>query len=56
MVRIYIDNQSAIYLSKNLVYHERTKYVDIKFHIVRNMVEKNLIYLVKIPTEILNIA
>lgn len=29
--RILTDNQSAIHLSKNHVYHDKTKYVDIKF-------------------------
>lgn len=28
---IYSDSQSAIHLSKNHVYHERTKHVDVEF-------------------------
>lgn len=50
-VDIYTDNQSAIHLSKNPVYHDRTKHIDIKFHFVRSMTESGLISLVKIPTE-----
>lgn len=51
MILIYTGNQSVIHLSKNPIYHDRTKYIDIKFHFVRNMAEKCLIRLVKIPVE-----
>ncbi|KAL2498871.1 cysteine-rich RLK (RECEPTOR-like protein kinase) 8 [Abeliophyllum distichum] len=50
-IRLYTDNQSAIHLSKNPVYHDRTKHMDIKFHFVRDMVEKNIVDLIKIPTQ-----
>ncbi|KAL2518980.1 cysteine-rich RLK (RECEPTOR-like protein kinase) 8 [Abeliophyllum distichum] len=50
-IRLYTDNQSAIHLSKNPVYHDKTKHVDIKFHFVRDMVEKNTVDLIKIPTQ-----
>ncbi|KAL2512470.1 Reverse transcriptase Ty1/copia-type domain-containing protein [Abeliophyllum distichum] len=50
-IRLYTDNQSVIHLSKNPVYHDRTKHVDIKFHFVRDMVEKNIVDLIKIPTQ-----
>lgn len=50
-VKIYTDNQSAIHLSKNSIYHDRTKHVDINFHFVRNIAKKGLIGLNKIPTE-----
>lgn len=51
-VKVYIDNQSAIYLSKNPIYYDRNKHVDIKFCFVRNMVAKGLINLLKIPTKV----
>ena len=34
-VTLFIDNQSAIKLIKNPVYHKRTKHIDIKFHFIR---------------------
>jgi hypothetical protein len=32
---ILADNQSAIKLSKNLQYHNRTKHIDVRYHFVR---------------------
>ena len=48
---IYSDNQSAIHLSKNPVYHDRTKHVDARFHFIRDLVAQGLIILKKVPTE-----
>ncbi|GKE64971.1 ribonuclease H-like domain-containing protein, partial [Tanacetum coccineum] len=35
---VYCDNVSAIYLSCNLVQHQRTKHIEIDIHFVRNLV------------------
>ena len=35
-IKIYCDNQSAIHLSKNQQFHNRTKHIDIRFHFVRD--------------------
>ena len=32
------DNNSAIALSKNHVFHKRTKHIDIRFHFIRELV------------------
>ncbi len=32
---MHIDNQSAIKLIKNPVYHKRTKHIDVKYHFIR---------------------
>ncbi|XP_031262136.1 secreted RxLR effector protein 161-like [Pistacia vera] len=44
-------DQSAIHLSKNPVYHERMKHVDVKYHFVRDQISKGTVNLLKIPTE-----
>lgn len=33
--RLLLDNQAAIALSKNPVYHDRSKHIDIGFHFIR---------------------
>ncbi|XP_031273199.1 secreted RxLR effector protein 161-like [Pistacia vera] len=48
---VYSNNQSAIHLSKNPVYHERTKHVDVRHHFVRDLVAKGEINLLKVPIE-----
>ncbi|XP_031274820.1 secreted RxLR effector protein 161-like [Pistacia vera] len=50
-VTIYSDKQSVIHLSKNLVYHERTEHVDVRYHFVRDLVDKCVINLKKVATE-----
>ena len=40
IIIVHCDNQSAIHLSKNQVYHERTKHVDIKLHFVREVISE----------------
>ena len=50
-VIVYTDNQSAIHLCKNLVLHERTKHVDVKFHFVREQVSAGAVKIHKISTE-----
>ncbi|XP_031267467.1 secreted RxLR effector protein 161-like [Pistacia vera] len=50
-VTIYSDSQSAIHLSKNPVYHERTKHVDVRYHFVRDLVASGEIDLKKIAIE-----
>ena len=42
---IYCDNQSCIKLSVNPVLHDKSKYIEIPYHYVRNMVERNVIQL-----------
>jgi hypothetical protein len=49
-VRIDFDSQSAIFLVKNLTYHSKTKHIDIKYHLVRDMVEEKKVFLMKVDT------
>ena len=42
---IYCDNSSAIALSKNSIFHKRTKHIDTKFHFIRELVNNGEIVL-----------
>jgi|SRR5579871_5521089 len=50
-VILYGDNQGAIALAKNPVFHGRTKHIDIQHHFVREKVDSGDICLEYIPTE-----
>ena len=49
-MRIDCDNQSAIFLAKNLVYHTKKKHIDVQYHFVRDMVESKKVLLEKVET------
>ena len=48
---IYEDNQGAIALVKNPVQHQRTKHIDIQYHIIRSAYERKLIDIQWVRTE-----
>eukprot|EP00253_Pinus_taeda_P032337 PITA_32337 len=48
--RIICDNQSCIKLSENLVFHDRSKHIDIRCHFVRDSVQRATIQLRYTPT------
>ena len=42
---ILCDNQRGIRLSKNLVFHERSKHIDIRYHFIQDMVQRGVVRL-----------
>ena len=53
VTNIYCDNQSAIKLSVNSVYHSRSKHIDIKYHISREAQENGIITVKYLATHLM---
>ncbi|GJU76252.1 ribonuclease H-like domain-containing protein [Tanacetum coccineum] len=49
--KIFIDNQSTICIVKNLVFHSKTKHIEIRHHFIRDSYKKRLIQVIKIHTD-----
>ncbi|GKA87814.1 putative ribonuclease H-like domain-containing protein [Tanacetum coccineum] len=49
--KIHIDNESTICIVKNLVFHSKTKHIEIRHHFIRYSYEKKLIQVIKIHTD-----
>ena len=47
---MFCDSQSAIYLTKDQMFHERTKHIDIKYHYVRDVIAQGKLKVSKIST------
>lgn len=48
---LYGDNQAAIYLTKDPRYQARTKHIDVRYHFIRELVEKAVVQLAYCPTK-----
>jgi hypothetical protein len=46
-----IDNQSAIALSRNPVFHDRSKHIDVRYHFIRECVGDGRVKIEFIGTE-----
>ena len=42
---MHCDNQSAIYIAQNSVFYERTKHIEIDYHLIRDTWTKKVISL-----------
>ncbi|KAM0049608.1 putative RNA-directed DNA polymerase [Helianthus debilis subsp. tardiflorus] len=47
---VYCDNISAIYLSGNLVQHQRAKHIELDIHFVRDLVQRGDLRILHIPS------
>uniref|UniRef100_A0A803QEH7 Polyprotein n=1 Tax=Cannabis sativa TaxID=3483 RepID=A0A803QEH7_CANSA len=50
-ITVYYDNQSALNLIKNLMFHERLKYIDIKMPFIRDIIGRNKVQVSKVNTK-----
>jgi len=49
-VVVNADNQGSIALSKNPVFHDRSKHIDIQYHYARELIRNGRIMLNYVPT------
>src|SRR4051812_6942801 len=43
VIIIKCDSQSALHLSMNSAYHERTKHIDVRLHFVREVIKSQVL-------------
>ena len=48
---IYCDNQSCINLTKNPMFHDNSKLIEINYHYIQDMVLRGSMKLQYVPTE-----
>ena len=49
-VLVYGDNESSLKLAENPVFHQRSKHILLKYHSIRDQVEKGTVELSKVDT------
>nr|GEW47319.1 retrovirus-related Pol polyprotein from transposon TNT 1-94 [Tanacetum cinerariifolium] len=49
-VTVNYDNQGAIHLSQNHVFHERTKHINARYHFIRQVLEAKTVEVLKVGT------
>ncbi|GJX64779.1 retrovirus-related pol polyprotein from transposon TNT 1-94 [Tanacetum coccineum] len=50
-VVVNCDNQDVIHLSRNHVFHERTKHINVRYHFIREVLEAKTVKVLKVGTE-----
>nr|GFC08190.1 retrovirus-related Pol polyprotein from transposon TNT 1-94 [Tanacetum cinerariifolium] len=50
-IPMYCDSKAAIAISCNLVQHSRTKHIDVRYHFIKEKVEKGIVELFFVGTE-----
>ena len=48
---IYCDSQSFVKLSENPLFHDKSKHIEIKYHYIRDMVQRGAVKLQYVATD-----
>ena len=48
---MFCDNQGVVQLSRNQVFHERTKHIDIKLYFIREVIPRGSVAVKKVYTK-----
>ena len=48
---IHCDNQSGVKLSENPVFHDKSKHIEIKYHYIKDMVQRGAVKLQYVAME-----
>ncbi|CAK9820302.1 Retrovirus-related Pol polyprotein from transposon TNT 1-94 [Anthophora plagiata] len=52
-IKILCDNQSAIKLAKDAVFHKRSKHIDIRYHFTRELIERKEVVIEYVRTDLM---
>ena len=50
MMVVHCDNKSCIKLTENLVFHNRSKHIDMRYHYIQDLVQRKIVNLQYIAT------
>ena len=48
---LFCNSQSAIFLTKDQMFHEKTKHIDVRYHFVREIIARGDIVVSKVGTQ-----